>query len=42
MQKAVSIESCLKESRDAYKSHCRNVHFVIDCSDDSDDIIKNF
>ena len=42
MQKAVSIESCLKESRDAYNSHRQNIHFVGDCSDDSDDIIKNF
>jgi len=37
MQKAVSIESRFKESRDAYKSHRQNVHFVGDCSDDSDD-----
>ena len=37
LQKAVSVESRLKESRDAYKSHRHNVHFVGDCSDDSDD-----
>ena len=37
MQKAVSIESHFKESRDAYKSHHQNVHFVGDCFDDSDD-----
>ena len=37
MQKTVSIESRFKESRDAYKSHRQNVHFVGDCSDDSDD-----
>jgi hypothetical protein len=39
MQKVVLIESRLKESRDA---HCHNVHFIGDCSDDSDDIINNF
>jgi hypothetical protein len=37
MQKVVSAESCLKESRDAYKSHRHNVHFVGDYSNDSDD-----
>ena len=37
MQKAVSIESRLKESRDAYKSHRQGVHFVDDNSDCSDD-----
>ena len=34
LQKAVTIESRLKDSRDAYKSHRQNVHFVGDCSDD--------
>ena len=34
MQKAVSIESRLKKSRDAYKSHRQNVHVIDDCSDD--------
>ena len=34
MQKAVLIESRLKESRDAYKSHRQNVHVIDDCSDD--------
>ena len=41
MQKAVSIESGLKESHDAYKSHRQGVHF----SDDNSAlmmIIKNF
>jgi hypothetical protein len=42
MQMAVSIESRLKESRDAYKSHRQNVHFVGDCSDDFDDDDKEF
>jgi hypothetical protein len=42
MQKAVSIESRLKEFRDAYKFHCHNVHFDGDCSDDSDDDNKEF
>ena len=42
MQKAVSIESRLKESRDAYKFHRQNVHFVGDFSDDSDDDDKEF
>jgi hypothetical protein len=37
MQKAVSAESRLKESRDAYKFHRHNVHFISDYSDDSDD-----
>ena len=42
LQKAVLIESRLKESRDAYKSNRQNVHFVGDCSDDSDDDNKVF
>ena len=37
LQKAVLVESRLKESRDSYKSHRQNVYFVGDCSDDSDD-----
>jgi hypothetical protein len=37
MQKAVLVESHLKESCDAYKSHRYNMHFIGDCSDDSDD-----
>ena len=41
-QKAVSVESRLKESRDAYKSNRQNVHFVGDCSDDSDVDNKEF
>jgi hypothetical protein len=36
-KKPVLAESCLKESRDAYKSHRHNVHFVGDYSDDSND-----
>jgi hypothetical protein len=39
LQKAVSR---LKESCDSYKSHRLNVHFVGDCSDDSDDDNKEF
>jgi hypothetical protein len=42
LQKAVSIESCLKESRDAYKSHRQNVHVIDNCSDCSDDDNKEF
>ena len=37
LQKAISVESCLKESHDAYKSNRHNVHFVRDCSDNSDE-----
>ena len=37
MQKVVSIESRLKESRDAYKSHRQGMHFIDDNSDCSDD-----
>ena len=37
LQKVVSVESRLKESRDAYKSNHQNVHFVGDCSNESDD-----
>ena len=42
MQKVVSIESRLKESRDAYKSHHQGVHIIDDCSDYSDDDNKEF
>ena len=42
MQKAVSIESRLKESHDAYKSHHQGVHIIDDCSDYSDDDNKEF
>jgi hypothetical protein len=37
MQRAVSVELCLKEYRDAYKSNRHSVHVVGDYSDDSDD-----
>jgi hypothetical protein len=37
LQKAVSAESHLKESRDAYKSNHHNVHVVDDHSDCFDD-----
>jgi hypothetical protein len=37
LQRAVSAESCLKESRETYKSNRHNVHVVDDHSDCSDD-----
>jgi hypothetical protein len=37
LQRAVSAESCLKESRDAYKSNHHNVHVVDDYSNCSND-----
>jgi hypothetical protein len=42
MQNAISIESCLKESRYAYKSHRQGVHFIDDNSYCSDDDNKEF
>ena len=42
MQKAISIESRLKESRDAYKSHRQHVHVIDVCSNWSDDDNKEF
>ena len=42
MQKTISIESCLKEYRDAYKSHRQGVHIIDDCFDCSDDDNKEF
>ena len=42
MQKVISIESGLKESHDAYKSHHQGVHFIDDNSDCSNDDNKEF
>jgi hypothetical protein len=37
LRKAVSVESCLKESCDAYRSHRPNVHVIDGYSDGLDD-----
>ena len=37
LQKAISVESCLKESRDGYRSHHPNVHVIDGYSYGSDD-----
>jgi hypothetical protein len=37
LQMAISVESCLKESRETYKSNRHNVHVVDDHSDCSND-----
>jgi hypothetical protein len=42
LQKAVSVESFLKESHDAYKSNRQNVHFIGNYSDNFDDDNKEY
>jgi hypothetical protein len=42
LQRVVSAESRLKESRETYKSNRHNVHIVDDHSDCSDEIVRKF